>query len=71
MLHENYYIFKYYQIIPIDCEEGDIRLTGSDHHFEGFVEICLDKMWGLVSQSGWNDNDAKVICMQLGYSGNG
>ena len=56
---------------PIDCEEGDVRLTGGDHHFQGFVEICLDKIWGLVSQSGWNDNDAKVVCIQLGYSGNG
>ena len=28
-------------------------------------KICLDKMWGLVSQSGWNDNDAKVVCIQL------
>ena len=24
-----------------------------------------------LAAHGWNDNDAKIVCMQLGYSGNG
>ena len=62
-MDESYDTYKYCQFIPIDCEEGDIRLTGGDHHFQGFVEICLDKMWGLISQSGWHYNDAKIVCI--------
>lgn len=48
------------------CTEGDIRLMGGSHPFEGTVEICLDKSWGLVSQHGWDDADAIIVCKQIG-----
>ena len=74
--HKNkYQQFSNYMLVYHTCMKVitllNIRLTGGDHHFESFVEICLNKMWGLISQSGWNDNNAKVVCIQLGYSGNG
>ena len=35
---------------------------------EGRVEVCRGGVWGAVyDNSGWNFNDAKVTCRQLGY----
>ena len=50
-----------------DCESDDIRLVGGDNEGEGTVEICYDHIWGLISDAGWNDSDAEVVCTQLGY----
>ena len=50
-----------------DCLSGSIRLTGGSNKQEGNVEICVDNMWGLISEDGWSNVDAKVICKQLGY----
>ena len=33
----------------------------------GTIEICTDHIWGLISDAGWNDIDAEVVCRQLGY----
>ena len=53
------------------CEDGDIRLSDGASHFEGRVEICLDNVWGTVCDDFWDDNDAKVVCRQLGFSPEG
>ena len=50
-----------------DCNDGDIRLVGSQYKYEGTVEICFESLWGLISDSNWNINDANVVCRQLGY----
>jgi len=35
---------------------------------EGRVEVCRSGVWGAVyDYGGWNYNDVKVICRQLGY----
>ena len=55
-----------------DCTDGDVRLVGGVHNFQGTVQICLDSVWCLVAQNGWDDNDAKVVCKQLkGYNPSG
>ena len=47
---------------------GEIRLVNGSAENEGTVEICYHDLWGLISDSGWDDSDAEVVCRQLGYS---
>ena len=67
------YPFIYYMTndIFIDCNNGDIRLTGSQWKYEGTVQICLNNIWGLIADSGWHQHDAEVLCLQLGYQAEG
>ena len=54
----------------IDCDDGEIRLVGAADNstrLEGTVEVCIDQMWSLVADNGWDNLDAQVVCRQLGY----
>uniref|UniRef100_A0A1X7TXL8 SRCR domain-containing protein n=1 Tax=Amphimedon queenslandica TaxID=400682 RepID=A0A1X7TXL8_AMPQE len=51
------------------CNEGKIRLVGGKNSLEGTVEICIEKRWKLISESGWDDTDASVVCRQLNHTG--
>ena len=31
------------------------------------MEVCIDSQWARVCGNGWDDNDAAVVCHQLGY----
>ena len=56
---------------PLGCTTGVVRLTGSSNTNRGIVEICVNNTWGTVCDDGFVNNDARVICHQLGYlSGN-
>ena len=33
------------------------------------MEVLYQGKWGKVCRNGWNFNDVKVICRQLGFSG--
>ena len=55
----------------LDCNDGDIRLVGGATKYEGTVEICFSNLWGLISETGWGDNDAQVVCRQLQYDSKG
>ena len=46
-------------------------MVGGDSEAEGTVEICFDNLWGLIDESGWGLNDARVVCEQLGYGTGG
>jgi len=49
---------------------GDfIRLRDGINEKEGRVEIYRNNQWQTVCDNGWDDNDAVVVCKQLGYSG--
>ena len=45
-----------------------IRLQGSTLPYSGRVEVFYAGVWGAISSSNWDINDAKVVCRQLGYS---
>ena len=53
------------------CTNGNIRLSGGSSSREGTVEICYNSIWGLIQQDGWDTDDAKVVCDQLGYETEG
>ena len=61
------YSFAYGQSI-VPCQNGDIRLVGSSDPLEGRVEVCANKTWGTICDDYWDNNDASVVCRQLGFS---
>ena len=50
------------------CTEGQVRLVGGSSDNEGTIEICHDNLWGLITDAGWDNKDAVVICRQLHLS---
>ena len=51
------------------CSVGSVRLAGGSDSTRGRVEVCLNGTdWGTVTDDFWNDNDARVVCRQLGFS---
>ena len=49
--------------------EGGICLENGRNKFEGRVEVYQDGQWKTVCDSGWGNNEARVVCRQLGFSG--
>ncbi|XP_038049732.1 uncharacterized protein LOC119723239 [Patiria miniata] len=49
--------------------QASIRLSGGAVNHEGRVELFYNSVWGTVCHYGWDLNDAKVACRQLGFPG--
>ena len=51
------------------CSNGDVQLVG-DSRYDNFgrVEVCINGSWGKVCSDMWENNDASVVCRQLGFS---
>lgn len=62
------YIFSASNISEI-CSEGSIRLIDGDIVQEGYLEMCLDGVWGRICSYGWDTTDSYVACKEMGYPG--
>lgn len=49
------------------CNEGDLRLIGSETDHEGDLEICLFGVWSSVCDEAWTKTNSDVACRQLGF----
>ena len=62
---------RYFSEEGTSCTEGEVRLEGGFDSSNGRVEYCQYRTWGTVCNEGWDDNDARVACSQLGYNPDG
>lgn len=61
-------IHSVFNIMAAECINGTVRLVGGISESNGRVEFCYEGLWGTVCDNSWDNNDAKVVCKQLGYS---
>ena len=72
--HYNNVIFQAMSISTDEkrgCENGELRLQGGVAPSDGHVEFCVDRVWGRVCSDGWDINDTRVVCQQLGFDPEG
>ncbi|XP_041457301.1 scavenger receptor cysteine-rich domain superfamily protein-like [Lytechinus variegatus] len=49
-------------------EELEIRLSDGEVPHEGRVEVFILGRWASICSDYWSDNEAEVVCTQLGYT---
>ena len=58
--------FCYCYLVDDNYREGDIRLVGGTHNWEGRVEVFWSGIWVTISDTNWGITEAEVVCEQLG-----
>ena len=51
----------------LNCTHGDIQLESGRNGREGTLRVCIGGVWSTVCSSGWDSQDAAVVCRQLGF----
>lgn len=44
-----------------------MRLTGGDTPNEGRLEVCFFNHWGTVCDDNFGNEEAKLVCRELGF----
>ena len=55
------------EVVNGSCQSGSVQLGGGNSS-EGIVELCIGEEWGALCAEGWDQEDANVVCRQLGYN---
>ena len=56
---------------PVNCTDNDIKLLSENSDNRGIVLICKNGAWTRVCTHNyyyWSNNNANVVCRQLGYT---
>ncbi|XP_062571863.1 deleted in malignant brain tumors 1 protein-like [Saccostrea cucullata] len=48
--------------------EDSVRIVNGSYDYEGRVEVLVNSEWHTVCNSGWDKNEAGVVCRSIGYS---
>ena len=65
------YTFNSESLAEDGCTHGAVQLVGTPLRSQGVVEVCIDSHWSRVCRDRWGDNDAAVVCNQLGFGRDG
>ena len=77
-IYEFTQIYPFHDAVPTPttpCYDGQLLLANStysyidgNYFYGGRVEVCYNGTYRPVCDDGWTDNDAAVVCYQVGYS---
>lgn len=63
---------------PVSCQNGYVKLVDpEDRYFikdalsRGSVEICVNETFQTICEDDWDNTDASVLCLELGFSAYG